>query len=335
VLPYIGDWAAELVTLWATDPPDVVHAYGWVGGLAAQLAARWQHLPVVQTFHGLAATLAPGPGTGDTERARLEPLLARNATWVTGGSSAEADELARMRHTRAGLSILATGVDIERFAPVGPRPTDTDHHRVLCLEPNPLRVNGFDRPIRVLPKLSGTELVVAETAATNSRNDKERRGLKKLAAELGVRDRIRFLGRVADDELPALVRSADVVACTPRQSPRATTALQAMASGVVVVATGVGALADTVINSVTGRVVSPTDPNELVAALKGFQTQGFQRASMGAAGRSRAASRYTWDRIALDALNIYRQAISQHVPHSTSTATRGHPTRGRRRMAVR
>ena len=33
---------------------------------------------------------------------------------------------------------------------------------------------------------------------------------------------------------------------------------------------------------------------------------------MGAAGRSRAASRFAWDRIALDALNIYRQVVSQH-----------------------
>jgi glycosyltransferase involved in cell wall biosynthesis len=177
--------------------------------------------------------------------------------------------------------------------------------------------------------------VVAETAADDARYDEERTGLKKLAAELGVIDRVRFMGTVAAEKLPAVVRSADVVACTPRQAPRATTALQAMASGVAVVATSVGALADTVVNSVTGRLVSPTNPNELVAALKDFQTQGFQRASMGAAGRSRAASRFTWDRIARDALNIYHHATSQHLPHNKLAATRGRSTSGEHRVPVR
>ncbi len=55
-----------------------------------------------------------------SERERIEPLLARNATWVTGESSVGVDALARFRHGRARLSILSGGVDVERFSPVGP-----------------------------------------------------------------------------------------------------------------------------------------------------------------------------------------------------------------------
>ena len=108
-----------------------------------------------------------------------------------------------------------------------------------------------------------------------------------------------------------LVRSADVVACTPRQPPRATPVLQAMASGVAVVALPVGVLVDLVVDSVTGLVLSTDNPNELAVALRSLPAQRFQCQSMGAAGRSRALSRFTWDRIALDSLNIYRQVSSQ------------------------
>lgn len=50
VLPYVGDWAGALERIWSKDRPDVVHAYGWLGGLAAQLAARRRHIPTVQSF---------------------------------------------------------------------------------------------------------------------------------------------------------------------------------------------------------------------------------------------------------------------------------------------
>ncbi|MCV7198678.1 glycosyltransferase [Mycobacterium angelicum] len=318
VLPYVGDWAAELASLWSSDPPDIVHAFGWLGGMAAQLAARQQDLPTVQTFHGLAATtptMHDSPGVRPCpEQLRLEPLLARNATWATGGSSDELDALARLRRGRGRLSILSTGVDVERYTPVGPALARTDMHRIVCAAPNPLPCNGFDQIIRVLPRLSGAELVVAETTVPETAQDtdwSEQRGeLKELAAQLGVSDRVWFMGTVTADELSSVLRSADVVACTPWQSPRATTALQAMASGVAVVAVSVGALADTVVHPVTGLLVPAAHPADLAGALKTLQEQRFRCEGMGATGRLRAESRFGWGRIALDTLHIYDRVNS-------------------------
>ncbi|HUH72155.1 MAG TPA: glycosyltransferase [Mycobacterium sp.] len=69
VLPYVGDWADTLGRVWSTDRPDVVHAYGWLGGLATQLAARRQRISTVQTFLGLAATSRSHLLSARTERA--------------------------------------------------------------------------------------------------------------------------------------------------------------------------------------------------------------------------------------------------------------------------
>lgn len=314
VLPYVGDWAATLERIWSTDQPDVVHAYGWLGGLAAQLAARRRRIPAVQTFLGLAAT-SRSPRVGDSrhdaERSRIEPLLARNATWVTGESSADVDALARLRRSRGRVSLLTCGVHVERYTPTGPALDRTSLHRVLCVAPNPLRYNGFDLAIKALPRVSRTELVLAETEATNRDHDEARARLGDLVAGSGVADRVRFAGPVAPDELPMLMRSADVIACTPRQPPRATTVLQAMATGKVIVAVAVGVLGDAVVDNVTGLVLPAESPAKLAAVLRSLLAQSFQCESMGAAGRSRALSRFSWDRIALDSLNVYRQLASQ------------------------
>ncbi|WP_081665295.1 glycosyltransferase [Mycobacterium sp. UM_CSW] len=311
VLPYVGDWARALERLWSSERPDVVHAYGWLGGLAAQLAARRHRIPTVQSFQGLAVTSRSNGAAAQRGRERIEPLLARGATWVTGECSADADVLARLRHGRARAAVLCSGVDIERYSPVGPAVGRDARHRIVCVAPNPLSDNGLDVAIRILPKVVGAELVIAETGAREPGHDRARAELKRFAAESGVADRVRFAGAVDDDELPSLLRSADVVVCTPRQPPRATAVLQAMASGVAVVALPVGVLTDAVVDGVTGLLLPRRSPAAVAAALRSLLAQSFQCDSMGAAGRSRAVSRFSWDRIGLDALNIYRQLASQ------------------------
>jgi len=306
VLPYVGDWAAKLERAWSREQPDVVHGYGWLGGLAAQLAARRRRIPVVQTFLGLAATSRGQADTEhNTERQRVEPLLARSAAWVTGESSDDVDALARLRHSRARVSSLTCGVDALRYAPTGPAVSRNGLQRIVCVIPNPLWCNGIDIAIRALPKVRGAELVIAENDATNGGHNDSRGRLQHLAVELGVADRVRFAGAIAGDELTKLIRSADVVLCTPRHPPRATAVLQAMGTGVAVVAAAVGVLTDVVLDDITGLIVPPENPIAVAAALRRLLGQSFQCDSMGAAGRNRAISRFAWERIALDALNIY------------------------------
>jgi glycosyltransferase involved in cell wall biosynthesis len=315
VLPFVGDWAATLERSWSSTQPDIVHTFGWLGGLAAQLAARRRRLPTVQSFRGLAcSSRSRSAGSPDhyTERERIEPLLARNATWVTAESTADIDALATWRHSRARLSVLAGGVDTDRYTPVGSSLARSGLYRILCLAPNPLDYNGFDISIRALSRVPGTELFIAETDVTHPTHDEARAVLKQLATELGVADRVQFAGTVAGDQLPKLLRSADVVACTPRQPPRATTALRAMASGVAVIALPVGVLSDVVVHAVTGFLLSPNSPDELVNALRILPAQRFQCRSMGAAGRNRVVSRFTWDRVAHESLAIYQRLSSPY-----------------------
>lgn len=322
VLPFVTEWAAQLTQLWSSNPPDIVHAFGWLAGLAAQLAARRQHLATVQSFCGLAAMIGPDTDrdAAIVERARVEPLLARNASWVTGGSSAEMVTLSRLRRRRAQISLLPTGIDSERYLVPEPRPAEDRLVRIVQLERNPLPCHGLDKVIRTLPKLRQTELVLGQTEHESPKHALAWDQLRQLACNLSVSDRVHFMGPVLAHDIPSLLHAADVIACTPQQAPHATTALAAMASGVVVVGVALDALVDVIVNGVTGWLVSPDRPFDLTAALKVLAGSRFQREAMGSAGRSRVMSRFTWDRIALDANTIYETLhLQQHRPASVRT----------------
>jgi glycosyltransferase involved in cell wall biosynthesis len=94
-----------------------------------------------------------------------------------------------------------------------------------------------------------------------------------------------------------------------------------MASGVVVVAATVGALADVVLDDITGVVLPPENPVGLAAVLRRLLAQSFQCESMGAAGRSRAQSRFAWQRIALDALHVYQSLGAQDRASTALSST--------------
>jgi glycosyltransferase involved in cell wall biosynthesis len=76
-----------------------------------------------------------------------------------------------------------------------------------------------------------------------------------------------------------------------------------------VVASAVGGMLDTVVDDVTGRLVPPKRPTDTADAIYPLLRDSFLRRSLGAAGRDRARSRYSWDRIAGDTLRIYDRLV--------------------------
>lgn len=105
--------------------------------------------------------------------------------------------------------------------------------------------------------------------------------------------------------MPALLRSADVVACIAWYEPFGLVALEAMACGVPVVASAAGGMLDTVVDDVTGRLIPPKKLAEIAAAINPLLRDSFLRQSLGLAGRDRVCARYSWDRVAEDMMRIY------------------------------
>ena len=129
--------------------------------------------------------------------------------------------------------------------------------------------------------------------------------LREAARGHGVADRVIFTGSVARADVPALIRSADVVVCTPWYEPFGIVPLEAMACGVPVVASAVGGLTDTIVDQQTGWLVPARDPAALASALGQLLADPAKRAALGAAGVERARRRYSWRRVAAQTEAVY------------------------------
>jgi D-inositol-3-phosphate glycosyltransferase len=320
LLQYMGPFAQYLDAQWTADRPDVAHAHFWTSGIATQLAAKHLNLPAVQTFHTLGVVQRRHQGAQDPspqKRMQLEATLARSASWVAATCTDQVFELMRMGRSRARMSVVPCGVDLDLFTPEGPKAPRGQYHRIVTVGKFAPR-KGFDVVVGALPALPKTELVIVGGSDELQMNsDAEARRLRDLADELGVADRVRLYGSVAREEMPAILRSADVVACTPSYESFGIVALEAMACGVPVVASAVGGMLDTVVHDVTGRLLEPKQPADVADAINHLLRDEFLRQSLGAAGRDRARARYSWDRIAADTLRIYDRLVPAEYPRST------------------
>jgi glycosyltransferase involved in cell wall biosynthesis len=328
LLPHMGPFAQFLDDEWSADRPDVTHAHFWMSGIATQLAARHLDLPAVQTFHALGVVKRRHQGAHDTsppDRLRLEAMVARGATWVAATCTDEVFELMRMGRSRARMSVVPCGVNVELFTPSGPKAPRGARHRIVSVGRFVPR-KGFDIVVRALPAMPNAELVIVGGPDKSELDyDPEASRLMELANSIGVADRVHLYGSVAREDMPAILRSADVVACTPWYEPFGIVPLEAMACGVPVVASAVGGMLDTVVHDVTGRLVSPKSPADVADAINHLMRDEFLRQSLGAAGRDRARSRYSWDRIAADTLRIYDRLVPAQVqrPRVATTVSSG------------
>ncbi|GAB5004351.1 hypothetical protein MAHJHV64_27470 [Mycobacterium avium subsp. hominissuis] len=218
LLQYMYGFAQFLRQQWCSDGPDVAHAHFWMSGVATQRAARAHSIPTVQTFHALGLTKRLHQGSDDTSpdcRIDVEARVAREADWVAATSTDEVFELVRMGRARSRTSVVPCGVDLDAFTPDGPVAARGARPRIVTVGRLVPR-KGFDTIVRALPRIPDAELViVGGPPAAELAGDEQARRLQRLAGELGVADRVRLLGGVTRAQMPALLRSADVVACTP------------------------------------------------------------------------------------------------------------------------
>src|SRR5699024_4212463 len=112
---HTGAFAAALGERLAEERPDVLHAYGWTGGLAAvsaaqQVAEGGAPAPIVQTFHSLNAVEERAGLPEHADRARIEAAVAGRADHVAVNSADQRFELARMGLPRDQVSVVPFGV---------------------------------------------------------------------------------------------------------------------------------------------------------------------------------------------------------------------------------
>jgi type III pantothenate kinase len=320
MLPFMEEFGDVLAGEWRRRPPDVVHSHFWMSAVASLSAARRVGVPVVHTFHALGVVKRRYQGELDTsppQRVDIERGIAGDVDHIVATCTDEVFELLRLGADNARLTVVPCGVDLEAFGPNGASDERRPGlHRLLCVGRLVPR-KGVGNVISALEHVPDTELViVGGPPAAELSQDAEACRLAALAEEHGVAHRVDFRGRVERTDLPALLRSSDMVVCAPWYEPFGIVPLEAMACGVPVVASAVGGLIDTIVDGASGVHVPPRDPDRLAGALRDLLADPARRQAFGREGVVRARRLYDWNRIAATTLDVYSKVVSRSAPRS-------------------
>ena len=169
---------------------------------------------------------------------------------------------------------------------------------------------GIDTLIRafalVCRRNSGldTRLLIAGTGP-------DREDFERLCDELGVRDRVDFLGFIPNEQLPALYARFDVAVSLSRDESFGVVAVEAMSCQCPVVTSDAEGFQEVVADGETGFVVPKENPEAAADAIQRFIDNPDLRRTMGAAGRQRVAQLYDWEKNVDTMISIYRDILSR------------------------
>ena len=175
-------------------------------------------------------------------------------------------------------------------------------HRVIV----PRRLfqkNGVEYLIRAIP-LVQRELPVEAVLVGDG---PERSRLEALARELGVADRIQFLGARPNRDMPGLLASAEVAVFPSLLEATSVAALEAMSCQVPVAASRVGGLPQ-IVDETVGTLFEPANPESLAVALVALLLRA-ELQTTGEAARARVVSRWSSERLARHHVEIYQTLL--------------------------
>ncbi len=292
-----------------------------VGELAYLLAGRSRRLVI--TYHS------------DIVRQKYllrvyEPFLRRvlaRADVITVSSPNYMQSSPYLRPLAGKCVVIPHGTDLSRFVAteaVQRRAAQIRQHYAapLILFVGLLRYyKGISFLIEAMPQIKARLLIVGQGPQGQE--------WQALARQLGLDDKVAFLGRVSDEELIALYHACDVFVLPSihRSESWGAVQIEAMACGKPVVCTELGTGTSFVnVDGVTGRVVPPRDPAALATAINALLSDEATRRAMGARARERAQQEFSLETMVDRVLAVYTEVLGQRNLAKVPKPSQGLPT---------
>ncbi len=270
--------------------PDVVHVHSFFGiGLEALLGGACLGIPVVGTNHTTIAGFAPHlPMRADWAAAYVMWFYNR-CDFVTAPSRSVFEELG-MARLRRPHCVVSNPIDTELFAPLGAGEGDALRARFGLAGPVITYAGrlGPEKNVDVLLRAVAAlrdDGVDAELAIAG--HGSHETVLRALTVQLRIDGRVTFLGTLAQDELARLLRISDIFAIMSTSETQSMVLLQAMASGIPVVAAASRALPEFV-GPANGVLADPNEPAAVARALADLLAAPERRRELGCGGRNSA-----------------------------------------------
>lgn len=279
---------------------EVLHGQTFASALPGMIAKQVFGKPLVVTLHTSHFLRM-------AKKAQWQPILRtiiRSADWLLAASEEIRDvALGLYPHPRA--EALTNGVDTEIFKPLEASLPRVPGRRRLIVPRRLFEKNGVEYLVRAMP-LMASEM---DLEAILVGDGPERARLEALVDELGVRDRVRFLGARPNTELPGLFASADIAVVPSLMEATSVAALEAMSCEKPVAASNVGGLPQ-IVDETVGTLFPPANPPELAAHVVALLRRTDLREA-GERARARVVGSWSLTRLARRHEEIYRTLLSE------------------------
>ncbi|MFZ1719961.1 MAG: glycosyltransferase [Candidatus Moraniibacteriota bacterium] len=283
---------------------DVIHAFFSVPcGFMAWRLSKWYGIPYIVSLRG-----ADVPGYSERFTGLylfLRPIIRniwRHATRVIANSSG-LRLLALQTNTGQRIDMIPNGIDTTEFKPDATREVD-GIFRILCVSRITPRkgirylIEGFD----LLKKRDPSKMelwIIGE--------GDELPELRKLVSSLGLQKSVKFFGRVAHEKLSVFYGLADVFVLPSLNEGMSNTMLEALASGLPIIATVTGGTEELVTDGENGLYIEKESPTNIALKLEIILMDEGLRKKMGEASRVRA-EQMSWESVAKQYVEVYRHA---------------------------
>jgi len=294
--------------------PDIVHTRN-TAGLDAIAPARLAGVGTV--LHGEHGRTADDPLGSNPRHNLLRRLHAPLVARFTTVSADLADWLVdTVGIAPRKVQVLMNGVDVERFAPGA-----VDRRALLPQVPDGAVVVGT---VGRLDPVKGHAVLVDAVARLTAHGEvpmqlvivgegPERAALQQRIDAAGLGETVHLLGERED--VPAVLQTCDVFCLPSFAEGISNTLLEAMATGLPVVATAVGGNRELVVDGEVGCLVPAHDPAALAAALQPLVSDVGMRQRWGAAARRRACEQFSLEAMVRRYEACYTEVMSERVRH--------------------
>jgi len=290
--------------------PHLVAAHTAKAGMLARWAAAIAAVPAVFTPHGWAIADRISPRQGRVFKF-LEKLAGRVSARII--NVCEYERCLAAGHGIAPsekLLVVHNGIpDI----PVALRARPEIH------PPRLLTVARFEEPKDYRTLFTALSSLKAEAWTIDLAGDGPLQPeMKRLAADLGIRDRIHFLG--ARRDVDSLLAQSQLFILSTRSEAFPYTVIEAMRAGLPVVSSDAGGIREAVEDATTGFLVPIKNPTSLGDALHRLIVDPQLRSSMGAAGRRRFIEHFTVEKMVEKTFRIYQEVIAERRAETACSA---------------
>ncbi len=301
----LQDWTAyrEIRAVLAELKPDLVTTHSNKAGLLGRLAARSLQIPVIHTSHGFLFSGRPKSFIGRFYRL-MEKIAAGLGNKVIVVSQSEFEVAQRLKVIPAEkMTVVHNGLpDLEPLKSAVP--TAAPPRLVMVARfAEPKDHSTLVKALGNLKQCSWTLQLIGDGAG--------QKRVERLAEDLGIADRISFLGVRAD--VPVILAGSQIFVLSSKREGFPLSILEAMRAGLPVAASAVGGVGEAVVDGTTGFLFPPGDVEKLQKKLKTLITDPNLRQKMGQAGRERFLEHFNLEQMIEKTLAVYHEInTAQH-----------------------